>query len=154
MNGVQGVEGSNPFIPTRKQKPQGIYGNVDPFSVLGPEDSGSVFVLRARRREKPVLEDTAGHMCFTLHAGPFLPGVTCGCVFLCRVFAMRDADSRLAQGDAARCMRISLYKKARSAPAGMVSAGRAPARWGNGDLRSTALPFFAQKGEGSYFEKM
>ena len=35
MNGVQGVEGSNPFIPTRKQKPQGIYGNVDPFSVLG-----------------------------------------------------------------------------------------------------------------------
>ena len=35
MNGVQGVEGSNPFIPTRKQKPQGIYGNVDPFSVFG-----------------------------------------------------------------------------------------------------------------------
>ena len=35
MNGVQGVEGSNPFIPTRKQKPQGIYGNVGPFSVFG-----------------------------------------------------------------------------------------------------------------------
>ena len=35
LNGVQGVEGSNPFIPTRKQKPQGIYGNVDPFSVFG-----------------------------------------------------------------------------------------------------------------------
>ena len=34
MNGVQGVEGSNPFIPTRKQKPQGIYGNVGPFSVF------------------------------------------------------------------------------------------------------------------------
>ena len=35
MNGVQGVEGSNPFIPTRKQKPQGIYGNVGSFSVFG-----------------------------------------------------------------------------------------------------------------------
>ena len=107
---------------------------------------GPVFALRAGRWKKPALEDTAGHMCFTLHAGPFLPEVARGCAFLCHMLAMRDADSRLAQGDRhAVCGPLS-YEEARSAPAGMVSAGRAPAGWKNGDLRLATLPFFAQKG--------
>ena len=64
--------------------------------------------MRAGRWEKPVLEDTAGHMSFALHSGPFLPEVACGCAFLYRLCDMRDADSRLPQGDAARCMRTSI----------------------------------------------
>ena len=35
----------------------------------------------------------------------------------------------------------------------MVSAGRAPAGWKNGDLRSATLPFFAQKGEIAILKK-
>ena len=55
MNGVQGVEGSNPFIPTRKQKPQGIYGNVDPFSVFGicPFPLSGVPACRSFRQAGP-----------------------------------------------------------------------------------------------------
>ena len=55
MNGVQGVEGSNPFIPTRKQKPQGIYGNVDPFSVFGicPFPLSGVLACRSFREAGP-----------------------------------------------------------------------------------------------------
>ena len=55
MNGVQGVEGSNPFIPTRKQKPQGIYGNVDPFSVFGicPFPLSGIPACRSFRQARP-----------------------------------------------------------------------------------------------------
>ncbi len=64
LNGVQGVEGSNPFIPTRKQKPQGIYGNVGPFSVL--EICYFLF---------PLSGVLAGHFAKSDHTGQTFPAV-------------------------------------------------------------------------------
>ena len=61
------------------------------------------------------------------------------------------------QAAAGRCgtLHADLYPmKRRDQLLSAVSTGRVPAGWRNGDLRSTALPFFAQKGGDSYFEKM
>ena len=149
MNGVQGVEGSNPFIPTRKQKPQGIYGNVGPFSVFERLRIRPCFRPEGRQVGKacPGGYGRAYELRLALRA--ISPGSG---VRLCLSLSLVRHEGCGQQAHAA-CGPLS-YEEAGSAPAGKVSTGRAPAGWRNGDLRSTALPFFAQKGGDSYFEKM
>ena len=89
MNGVQGVEGSNPFIPTRKQKPQGIYGNVDPFSVFG------ICPFPLSLSLFPVFR-LAGHFATPDHTGQTFPAVP-------RIMGMVSALADLADSRQIHC---------------------------------------------------